>query len=387
MIRRSMILIAAAFAAGIVQAQDDRALIEQAALQTGRPIAPTGAERGAVPPMTEEQSARAEANVALAKLQLVLARKAFAAKEYEQAAVKALHVHALLRQLPPEIGVEELALQADGLLLRASREGVKIDQLERDAVETTPFAPGDAEMDRATQAAARIGQRYDGAPRREIDTSGDVRALRDRTMRQQAADEFQYRPGRALVDAGALRAEAEQSVQYEAGLREAIKTDEIRALLAADEARVIPSGVMSYPNDWWERVERRKKWAGGQIARSESRIGKDGQEWYVAIYDIRDLTYVPPDFDPHWNASIREDLRDLHDRREFWDHAYLFFGRNDPYDGLMTLNFFGGLDPIARRGPKYSYERQRQIMNTIEAMVGGEVRDTQEPPELAPAPR
>lgn len=184
-----------------------------------------------------------------------------------------------------------------------------VDRLAYDAGQTAPLHEDDGELDRRVQAAAHIARQYSGPPRADIDSSGDARVLRERTLRRQMPDRYGYRPGRAIIDVGAIVARDEQGLHYQGGLREAYRADEVRMLIEADEARLIPNGVISYPRDWPERMRRRQKYAGGMIARSASWHDKDGREWYVAIYDIHDLIYVPPQFDIGYGFGAGSSLR------------------------------------------------------------------------------
>ena len=172
----------------------------------------------------------------------------------------------------------------------------------------------------------------------------------------------------------------QQRYFYERSLYDAYKATEARQLTEADEARVVPDGEMSFPNDWPERVAKRAKYADGQIARSKSWVDNEGREWYVAIYDIQDVTYLPPDFHATDGLSITRQLRDTLDRDALRQRSYLFNGYpEDLAGGIPLLRYFGGVDDFAMRGPKYSHERRQQVIdmikrftdaNTAEAYIG-----------------
>jgi hypothetical protein len=387
-----LVLIGAAGAA-LAAAADDQALIQQAAAQ--RTTAKASEQAPQQPPAPAEandnlsqaeRQARNEANLALAKLELILGRKAMMAGKPEAAARKAQHVLVLLRQLPPEIDAAEYELQAEGILAKASRAGVNVTALARDATAETPLPEGDAALDREVQGAARVARQYSGAPRPDIDNSGDARLLRERTLRRQTPDRYGYRPGREIIDVDAVAAADRQRSAYQEALRAAYKADETRLLVEADEARVVPDGDVSYPNDWPQRVARRQKYAGGVVARSPSWYDKDGREWYVAIYDIHDLIYVPPDFGyDSQPLAGPTGLRDALDRQALRERSFIFGGwPEDLAAGIPLLRYFGGLNPWLARGPKYSLERQREIVDMIRAFTGAKVEG--ERPELPPAP-
>lgn len=329
-----------------------------------------------------ERAARAEANLALAKLDLVLARKALRVDDLKLAATKAQHVLVLLRQLPAEMDVSEYALQAEGILARAAKAGIDVDTLKRDATDTAPLQEKDRGLDRKVQGATRVARQYQGPPRGDVDTSRDARALRERTLRRQAAGDFGYRPGKALIDVDAILAADRERLVYQDALREAYKADEVRMLVNADEARLVPDDVVTYPADWPEKVKRREQYEGGMIARSESWYDKEGREWFVAVYDIHDLIYVPPDFGLYQeflHPSVAQ--RDLLDRDAFWRRGFYWGGH--PADTIAMLRYFGGVNPWVARGPKYSLERQREIVEMIQAFTGARVDDTL---TLPPAP-
>jgi hypothetical protein len=227
------------------------------------------------------------------------------------------------------------------------------------------YPPDD--LDGKARAAAKIGKRYDGGPIPEIDTSGDADALRERAlMNQEPHKRYGYRPGEELIDVQAILDRDEQRHFYERALRLAYKSIEARLLMEADEARVVPDGVVGYPNDWPDRVARRQQYADGVIARSDSWTDADGREWYLAVYDIHDLIYVPPDFTPTDGIPLSRSIRELQDRAALRQGSYIFNGYpEDLAVGIPLLRYFGGVDDYAMRGPKYSMERQAQIVSLI----------------------
>lgn len=373
-----MRLLAISVAAGLLaaaagaQAPSDQQLIAQA---------PQASVPGFAVPQDDlsaaEQAARSEAYTALARLELILGRQALRAEDWPQAARKAQRVLILLRQLPPAVDVGELELQAEGILAKAARAGVNVEALQRDAVESAPLTAEDAELDRQVQGAVRVGEQYGGPPRRDIDSSGDARALRERAVRRGPTRDFGYRPGQALIDVDAILAEDEQRLMYQDALRTAYKADEVRVLVEGDEARLVPDGNVAYPPDWSEKVQRRKQWAGGVIAQTPSWYDKNGREWYIAVYDISDLTFVVPDFATGTEfRTLYEAQRDALDRQALRDHHAFFRGGGEGADcGLPLLRYFGGVNVWATT-PAYSPERQEQVVQLIRAFVGGEPEET-----------
>jgi hypothetical protein len=333
-------IVALAYAS---QPPDDKQLIERAPGQ--RPSETAAAP--AAPPSTQpescpdelaqaERQARVEANVALAKLELVLARKALRGGDLSEAAARAERVLGRLRDVPPQMDLSEIELQAEGILARAAQAGAKVE--------------------------------------RRFAESAD-RSASPTTARQ---------PGRPIIDVDTILARDKQGVAYQDALREAYKGDEARMLVEAEETRLAPDGVVSYPSDWPERVAKRQKWAGGQIARSASWYDQDGREWYVAIYDIHDLIYVPPDFGIEAQfADDRFQLRNTLDRERFWDRGF-GWGGYSPDETISLLRYFGGVNAWVDRGPKYSPEKQREVVEMIRAFTGARVEESG---SLPPAPR
>jgi len=340
--------------------QTDRELINQAA--AARAPQPAPPQKGeALPPRPEadslaqqEQQARTELTLAQARLELVQARRSIKDEKRADAARRAQRVLALLKELPADVDASDLEFQAKGILADAAKAGIDVA----------------GELDRRVAAAGKVARQYSGDPREVVDTTGDAQRLRQRTLTRQSPDDYGYRPGKSIIDADSLRALDQQRLHYEDVLHDLYKSDELRHLVEADEARVTPEGDIAYPPDWPQKVARRAKYEGGQIARSQSWTDKDGREWYVALYDIAELIYVPPDFAPPSSLFIDEAAREAIDREALRVRSRIFGGyAEDLAAGIPLLRFFGGIDDYALRGPKYSAERQRQIVEMIRAFT------------------
>ncbi len=312
----ALLAIGMTAAAWASEPPDDQQLIERAPRQHAPP-APGQVPAAAPAPSANtsddldqaEQVARVEANLAQARLEMVLARKALRAGDLAASAQRAEKVTLLLRDIPPDVDVSESQLQAEGILARAARAGVKL------GAAPTPAPPPQPDF-------AQQGR-----------------------------------------------------------LRERYQADAARALTEADEGRLIPNGVVTYPRDWPERIAKRKKWADGVIARSPSTFDQDGREWYAAIYDIRDVTYVPPDFvDERVMAHSYVLLRDALDRQALRDGSMIFRGTAaDLAAGIPLLRFFGGVNPWLVRGPKYSPQREREVIEMIRGFTGVQVNEAPPP--------
>lgn len=308
--------------------QDDRALIAQVAAerpQTAATSVRQDPQAAASPPPDtapgeldrREHRARTEVTVAEMRLELVLARKALRAGDATAAARHALRVARLVRALPPGYDASAFALMAEGIVSRAEKAGVDVTTLRLQPVATPTASP-------RTSTAPADGAA--GAPLPHPRTpSGRT------TVYPQASDDPRATGGPHP---------------------------------AAD-------GSVYYPADWPERIARRAAYRGGQIARSDSWIDQEGREWYVAVYDVHDLIYVPPDFRPYLSLDSSENLRTVTDRNAFWTTggAAGFWGSNHLEQTITALDYFGGVDPYVRRGPKYSVEREQQIADMIEAFT------------------
>jgi hypothetical protein len=370
----AFVAVAGLMACAVVSADqvDDQELIAQVAREQPAPAA-----TGAVGPKSPgdlneaEREARISLTLAQTRLELVLARKSLRTHQVRDAAIRAQRVLNLLKELPPEVDAGEYELQAEGILARAEKAGVDVAALgEQDAGNRSRSGLDDY-LDRQARAAEEVGRRYTGADRDTIDTRVDAETLRRRTLRRQVPGDYGYRPGKEIFDTDAILERDRQRLYYEDALAQAYSADAARLLTEADEARVAPVGEIAYPDDWPEKVAKRAKYAGGEMARSESWIDRDGREWYVAVYDIRDLIYVPPDFQPTFSLDPAEELRNTLDRHALrWGHG--FFGGLSAWDLDVTIplmRYFGGVDDYAWRGPKYSAERQEQIVEMIKAFT------------------
>jgi hypothetical protein len=278
----------------------------------------------------------------------------------------------LLKQLPPGVDASVYELQAEGILAKAQRAGVAVDRIPATAPESPEeqrLAAATSRLDAQARAAAEIARAYSGADTADIDTTGDAQALRERALWNQMPDEHGYRPSKAIIDVETLLERGRQRLYYQDALRAAYKADEARLLVEADEARVAPEGVISYPDDWPEVVARRAKYRDGVIARSPSWIDQDGREWYVALYDIRDLILLQPRFQVPMGFSLAEQMRNLQDRQALRWRSMVFGGYpEDLAAGIPLLRYFGGVDEWAES--RYSPERQAQIVEMIREFVG-----------------
>ncbi|MFO0838783.1 MAG: hypothetical protein U1D55_09660 [Phycisphaerae bacterium] len=327
-----------------------------------------------------ERRARVDVAVSTARLELILARKALRAGRTAEAARHAQTALGALKPLGDGADVSELELQAEGVLARAARGGVaagemqpadpppgKMTELAPPAAGATPTVGPSAIRDPrdASSAAARLSRQYSGADTPDVDTRGRAEILQQRAALQ-AGEDSGYRPGRAIIDSDSLAEQDRQRLAYEGALRHAYQSDEARRLMQADEARIAPEGEISYPDNWPDIVAKRAGNKDGAIARSDTWTDKDGRQWYVAVYDVNDITYLPPDFAPPADVGFIESFQTQLDRDALRYRSEIFGGYpEDLAAGIPLLRYFGGVDPYAMRGPKYSAERQQQIVDMI----------------------
>ena len=363
---------------------DDQELITRVARERHDPPPNDTAPGNATDLNQAEQQARVDLTLAQSRLELVLARKALRTNQFKDAATRAQRVLGLLKELPREVDASEYELQSEGILARAEKAGVDVAALAEQAPEPPP--PGfDDYLDDQTRAAAEVARRYTGADRDTIDTRVDPRTLRQRTLRRQRPDDYGYRPGKEIFDVDTILERDRQRLYYEDALWKTYSADAARLLTEADEARVVPAGEVAYPDDWPEKTAKRAKYADGEIARSQSWIDQDGREWYVAIYDINDLTINPPRIDPVYSLDLAENMYYALDRHALrwglgaYNLGWGAYGRGwgpfhyrDPWDWgpyYPQAHYFGGMPSLGWRQPLHSAERQEQIVEMIKAFT------------------
>lgn len=327
MIIRTTALIGALLFCSLAAAQSefdrDRQLIVRAAGQQAQQ--PANDQADAAPTQEDLDSAEGQARHELllsqARLELVLARKALRDNQPEPAARRAKAALSVLATLPESPERESFELQAEGILVRAERAGVDVAAIPASAPESA--AAGRSES-------------------RKLPTPAVLRAEQNK-----------------------------ESWRVQSWVDLDVAESELRMLTEADAARVVPGSEIAYPPDWAVRTARRQPYASGQIARSESWVDEKGQEWYVALYDIRELSYVPPDFVVPGGVHPWENLMYALDREALRRRSMIFSGyADDLAAGLPLLNFFGGgVDPFLLRGPKYSPAAQQQIADMVQAFL------------------
>lgn len=324
----------------------------------------------------QEREARVELTMSLARVELLMARKSLRATRYADAARRAKRVLGYIAQLPAEKDASVYELQAEGVLAKVARAGIDVEAMRAAEVEgpdlkaARRMANAMNRLPAGVRGAAQVARRFDGADTRDVDTTGQTEPLRKRTLRNQLPNDYGYNPGREIIDVDGVLARDNQRLYYEGALHTAVTANEAHRLTNVEEARLAPDGVVSYPDNWRQTIAKRARYADGEIARSKTWTDDEGREWYVALYDIRDLTYLPPDFQPTLTLDPGESLRNAEDRAALRLRSEIFSGYAEELAaGIPLLRYFGGVDDFAFRGPKYSYERQQQIVKLIKAFT------------------
>ncbi|MBL8879259.1 MAG: hypothetical protein JNG88_09085 [Phycisphaerales bacterium] len=396
-------LLGSAFALG--DEADDQKLIEQAAAnrpqpqkspQNGaataaRPDAATAEAAERTAPVAadesladEERSARAGLALAQARVELIAARKLLRADRSADAAKKANRVLALLRKLPSDVDASEFELQAEGILAKARRAAGKQSAAlgDRDNDDTLK---AESKLDARSREAARLGKHFDGSDTPDVDTRGDAAALRERARNNQNPDKSGYHPGKEIIDERAVHTRSKERVRYEGALHEAVAEDEAARLTAAEESRLAGEADVTYPDDWRDRVARRERWKDGMIARGPAVVGPDGKEWFLGVYDLRDIAYEPPDFSLPFGIHPAEEWRNQLDREALRWRSQIFNGyADDLAGGIPLLRFFGGTDDFESRGPKYNPAIERMVERLVRMIT--DQRPTEPAVEASPSP-
>ena len=218
-------------------------------------------------------------------------------------------------------------LQARGLLLRGRHTEAMI--IANELIEKVNRLPEGADRD------ALIG------PLREI---ADLATGR-RTAVQRSEAPRRYLPGRRSRTVDETIARDTERLIEQGDIRRGYKSDEAEQLTDVDRSRRIPSGLMTYPDDWLDITERRKQYADGLLYKGKPFRGKDGQMRYTAVYDLRDLLTVAPDFLDSPEMDLAVVVRNAADRYALQWRSPIFAGyAEDLAAGAPLLQFFGGLD-------------------------------------------
>ena len=217
-------------------------------------------------------------------------------------------------------------------------------------------------LSRQALRAERLVEAVEKA-QRVLDLLSDLSAEMDVSIYELQAEGVLAKAARAGVEITVPRA-SEQPAQQQRVLEEDYRDSEVQALLEAQETRVIPRDLVTYPKDWPEITKRREQYSDSMVARGPSWWDDEGREWYVAIYDVHDLILEP--------ARFRVPTFSYHtwrDREALRQYSYIF--RGDAHDlaaGLPLLRYFGGVED-AMPEMRYSRTKLEQITRMVEAFT------------------
>lgn len=338
----------------------------------------------------EERKARADAALAQARLELVLAKKALQAGEFDAAAAKSKNVLVLLRIAGQTGDTGDVELQAEGILAKAERAG------------------GKANGANAGDTGAVAAESQEGRVDVTVTSPGRPHVVR----RSPLADDFGYRASEPAIDRQAILARDQPRLLYEEALDDANREVEASRTIAAHQMRSEPDALVTYPEDWPQKMAARQQYDGGMIARTPSWRDKDGREWFIAVYDIHDLIYEPPDFGYGVGLDPAQAYELSLDRDAIRNNGWLFRGDfGDLREGFPLLRYFGGYsDNVcfstecgypwdnsglpgyfgAGNGYRYSLKRQQEIVDMIRAFTGmkdpDDVQNNPAPTDVPQAP-
>ncbi|MDX2200945.1 MAG: hypothetical protein SF069_18475 [Phycisphaerae bacterium] len=336
---------------------------ELAFAQTG-PATPSATPAPAALPVSdaEYRAAQQEASAVNAKVALLEARRALLADRWGEARERGQDALRLLRTLPTSDRVVDQILIAEGVVSRASQALAR----KRAGDPDNPIYASDQPATGPT-AMTPVGVNATPAPTAPTGASG--RTIVVRNAPAATADAVDPVPP---DDATAVLEQARRGAK----IRQQAADDAATLLNDAEATRLAPRGAnewVEYPPDFMEKAKRREaRYPGGMVARGGGWTDANGSEWYMGVYDISDLIYMPPDFVPPGSLDPREQTRIALDREAFRQRFFAFGGAwpGDLHDAIPLLRYFGGVDDLVYRGPKYSIERQQQIEEMVRVLLG-----------------
>ncbi len=336
----------------------------QAGAATPNPaLAPTA---GAVSD-AEYRAAQQEASAVNAKVALLDARRALLADRWVEARERGNDALRLLRTLPTSERVVDQILIAEGVVSRASQAMARKRRGDHD----NPIYASDQPA-AGTTAMTPVGVNatpVQPAPAPPTGASGQTIVVRNAPAAAAAADAVDPLPP---DDATAVLEQARRGAR----IRQQAGDDAASLMNDAEATLLAPRGAnewVEYPPDFMEKAKRREaRYPGGMVARGGGWTDANGNEWYMGVYDISDLIYMPPDFVPPGSLDPREQTRISFDREAFRQRFFAFGGAwpGDIHDAIPLLRYFGGVDDLVYRGPKYSIERQQQIEEMVRVLLG-----------------
>lgn len=328
-------------------------LLDQAEAAAAPAIAPAVNDDG--PLHARQTLLRARMAVDAMDLELIEAELALGQGQTDQAREHLTAVLGALQEFPADLG------DTRPIRARLARLAERITNVEHPQL-AAGVAPAETEPGEPIRAAEatpdrEFDQRVDMALQRlqddpqplqqpYADTTLDAEAVADRTVNDPNNRLYrgQYSPARSLIDRDALRRLAEERLAYQADLNALNRQMQAEHQLRARQAEHAPLGVLTYPQDWPQRVAGRERYADGIIVRTEPVVGPDGQTYYSAVYDVSDLLAPIPNF-PGPDFRLDRQLRADFDREALRRRSMIFGGyARDLAEGVPLLGYFGGVN-------------------------------------------
>ncbi len=192
-----------------------------------------------------------------------------------------------------------------------------------------------------------------------------------RTARQKQQTPNRYKSGQPNTSVEERIARNTERLIEEGETRQAYKSDEAQQLLEVERSRQIPSELLTFPEDWLEKTERRKQYADGTIYKGKPFRDADGELRYTAIYDLRNLMHIAPDFVDSPEMNLDTVNRNVADRYALQWRSQIYGGyAQDLAAGAPLLQFFGGLDEARIPPSEMAADRRYQeIMRLVDKIL------------------
>ena len=329
----------------------------------------------------QQRQAQVDVALATARLGLVQAQMKVRQGQFEAARQELAHVEQMLQSVSGQTDVSAY----QNLLTRHRQELAKAESLAARAAATppaatTPPSPQPAEMGEPAdvgygdprlvnpnqpglqgqvdlaieQVKLAQDQAYTNPVGTRNELATDPALVKQRTIEHQGTwDMGRYAPARELIDVGKMLELDMERIHYQNALyvvRDQGRRDE---LMHVGEATVPVPQVMNYPDDFQQITEQRKQYADGVLWRSGTFTDTDGQQKYVAAYDVSDLLFVPI-FPGPSEYNVRRPTNPL----TFWTQnpRYMDLYLYGPFAGPRPGYGAGGFDSTGSYYGRGNYE-------------------------------
>ncbi|MCG8406145.1 MAG: hypothetical protein MI923_13190 [Phycisphaerales bacterium] len=307
----------------------------------------TTQDREALALIEEQQAVEVDQAFRTVRIHIIQARQALRKGDTDLAETKADMASRTLDSLPKYVDTTPYRHELKRLLNATRRKAAKT---PRNAERTGAIALDDSKM--------TITRRVDGrtaAPITLMDTG-------DEPANVETGD---------IIDVEQVLDEGQQRHAYEREMAQALRRARTDTILSNNEA-AMPFPGMEFPHDWLQKTQRRAQYRDGVIYKSKPFVGKDGQEYYTAVYDLGDLVHPVPNFYASYPGTARQQRFENQDRFWLQYRSQIYGGwADDLAAGLPLLHFFGGIDNNAISTRTDPRETER-VMRTLERFLGGQ---------------